>query len=135
MLRHILRNKDLFLIGLIEFFVGVVIIMKFRTLEHPLPPLLDWTDDFGPGLSYVVIGVVTIVNSAWDFWWYKIRSFLIIISIALFTVLTLSFGWDGILSHKISFSTFIFFAMLVFSFLVGMDEPAYKLKGVIDEVE
>lgn len=129
MKRHFFRNSELVFIAVEEIFMGIVILMQSEKLHNVLPPILDWTDDVVPGMIYLVLGSLLLVNSLWDFYWYKIRIILLSLSAFMFTMLTLSFGLDMFYSHQVDVVPYLFLVITVRIVYAAWQEPSYKMKG------
>ncbi|GIC70631.1 hypothetical protein [Fructobacillus tropaeoli] len=129
MKRHFIKNSQLIFISVEQIFMGIVILMQSTKLHNVLPPILDWTDDVVPGMVYLVLGSLLLVNSLWDFYWYRIRIFLLALSAVMWTMLTLSFGLDMIYSHDVEVMPYLFLVITLRIIYVAWQEPPHKMKG------
>ncbi|CAK1230017.1 hypothetical protein R82291_FJPPFKPJ_00675 [Fructobacillus cardui] len=129
MKRHFIKNSQLIFISVEQIFMGIVILMQSTKLHNVLPPILGWTDDVVPGMVYLVLGSLLLVNSLWDFYWYRIRIFLLALSAVMWTMLTLSFGLDMIYSHDVEVMPYLFLVITLRIIYAAWQEPPHKMKG------
>lgn len=70
--------------------------LHYQQLDLRLPPALGLLDDAPVGIAYLLIGVTLLINSLWDFYWYRIRIILIALSGGMWTLLTASYAMNDI---------------------------------------
>lgn len=127
MRHHLNRNKTWVIIGLIQVWVGYVTIMRTQQLDAHLPPMLGVFDDMPIGILYLLIGTLLIVNTVWDFYWYGIRVFLIVMSTMMFTFLSSSYIFNDFLHGGPTYSSGVFFIITLDVLWEASQEPPHKL--------
>lgn len=129
MKRHFWKNRQWVTIAVEEIVVGLVVMLHYQQLDIRLPPALGLLDDAPFGMLYITVGVVLLVNSLWDFYWYRIRLVLIALSGGMWTALTFSYAINDYVTSTVTIVPFIFGIITLNVFLSAWDEPRYKLKG------
>lgn len=129
MKRHFWKNRQWVTISVEEIVVGLVVMLHYQQLDIRLPPALGLLDDAPFGMLYIIVGVVLLVNSLWDFYWYRIRLVLIALSGGMWTALTFSYAINDYVTNNVTIVPFIFGIITLNVFLSAWDEPRYKLKG------
>lgn len=127
MRHHLNRNKTWVIIGLIQVWVGYVTIMRTQQLDTHLPSMFGLFDDMPIGILYLIVGVLLLVNSIWDFYWYGIRVILIVMSTMMFTFLSTSYVFNDILHGGPTFPSGVFFVLTLDVLWEASQEPPHKL--------
>lgn len=129
MKRHFWKNRQWITIAIEEIVVGLVIMLHYQQLDARMPPALGLFDDAPFGLLYLSVGIVLLVNSLWDFYWYRIRFVLIALSGGLWTMPTVSYAMSDLITHNLTIIPFIFCIITINVYLSAWIEPRHKLKG------
>lgn len=129
MIRHFWKNRQWVTIAAEEIIIGIIIMLHYQQLDGRMPPALGLLDDPELGVAYLLIGSTLLVNSLWDFYWHYIRLVLISLSGAMWTLLTVSYLMNDLITKNLSVVPWIFLAITVNLFLSAWQEPRYKLKG------
>lgn len=129
MKRHFWKNRPWVTIAIEEIVIGVLIMMHYQQLDLRLPPALGLLDNASVGVAYMLIGVTLLINSLWDFYWYRIRLILIALSGGMWTLLTVSYAMNDIVRGTPTIAPFIFAIITSNVFFDAWVEPRHKLKG------
>lgn len=129
MIRHFWKNRQWVTIAIEEIIIGIIIMMHYQQLDGRMPPALGLLDDQELGIVYMLIGATLLINSLWDFYWHYIRLTLIALSGAMWTLLTVSYFMNDIVTNTLTVVPWIFLIITINIFLSAWQEPRYKLKG------
>lgn len=129
MKKHFWKNRQWVTIAVEEIIIGIIIMLHYQQLDGRMPPALGLLDDPELGIVYLLIGTTLLVNSLWDFYWHRIRLVLIALSGAMWTLLTVSYFMNDIVTSTLTLVPWIFLIITLNILLSAWQEPRYKLKG------
>lgn len=129
MKKHFWKNRNWVTVAVEEIIIGVIIMLHYQQLDGRLPWALGLLDNQILGLTYVLIGLTLLVNSLWDFYWYRIRLVLIALSGGMWALLAGSYIMNIVVTGDVTIAPFIFIVITINVFLSAWEEPRYKLKG------
>lgn len=129
MIKHFHKNFVWIKIGVEEFIVGMLMILQYQNFDARVPQILGVFGSQAAGLFYILVGIIMIINFVWDFYWYRIRLILIVLSGAIFGILTSGYFLNDYFVGKITPMPYF---LLVVSFEIlyyAWKEPRHKLGG------
>jgi Na+/melibiose symporter-like transporter len=126
---HFWKNKSWVVISLETMFIGIAFLLRSNQLDEHVTVWLSWTDDVVPGLIYLIVGILLLVNALWDFYRHYIRLVLITVTGGLWLLITVAYMTDALVTHRVEIFPFIATMITVNVMLGAYVEPPYKLKG------
>lgn len=129
MIRHFWKNRAWVRISLYEIGMGIIILLHYQQLDLRLPPALGIMDDAPIGLAYLILGILLLVNSLWDFYWHYIRLILISLSAGMWALLSASYIINMVYASNTTFMPIAMVGITLDILFSAYEEPQHKLRN------